>query len=110
MNNLAMDLGSGYKWDDYPPMIEVYRLVDGRFALAAGYEERDTLRSPTFPELEIPLAGIFDFPVPPENPVTVVRESTPPYGGGFFSVGTPLRGVRRRIHATALFQHSRPRR
>ena len=64
----------------YPPMIEVYRLVDGRFSLAAGYEDRDTLRSPAFPELEIPLAGIFDFPVAPETPVKVVREGTPPYG------------------------------
>ena len=64
----------------YPPMIEVYRLVEGRFSLAAGYEDRHTLRSHAFPELEIPLAGIFDFPVAPENPVEVVRESTPPYG------------------------------
>lgn len=63
----------------YPSMIEVYRLVDGRFTLAAGYEDRETLRSPAFPELAIPLTGIFDFPVAPESVVTVVREGTPPY-------------------------------
>ena len=71
----------------YPPMIEVYRLVEGRFSLAAGYEDRHTLRSPAFPELAIPLAGIFDFPIAPESPVEVVRESTPPY-----AAGAPRRG------------------
>jgi Uma2 family endonuclease len=63
----------------YPPLVEVYVLQGDHFRLAAGYDQDDTLRSPTFPDLAIELAGVFDFPIDPEERVNVVKEARPPY-------------------------------
>ena len=63
----------------YPPLIEVFILTGDTYRLAAGYEQDDTLRSPTFPDLTVELDGVFDFPVDPEERVNVVKEARPPY-------------------------------
>ena len=63
----------------YPALIEVYVLDGDHFRLAAGYEKDDTLRSPTFPELEMPLADVFDFPLEPGEEIMVIKEARAPY-------------------------------
>jgi Uma2 family endonuclease len=63
----------------YPSLVEVYVLRRGKYELHGGYEKHETLRSPTFRGLRVPLKGVFDFPLEPGEEVQTVRESTPPY-------------------------------
>lgn len=63
-----------------PPLIEVFRLDGPGYRLHAGYGQSDTLRSPRFPKLKLPLAGVFDFPVAPKAAGEKIRETAPPYG------------------------------
>jgi Uma2 family endonuclease len=63
----------------YPLLVEVFTLKQGEYVLHGGYEDRDTLKSAAFPDLELPLKEVADFPVDPEDRVKVVRETTPPY-------------------------------
>ncbi len=64
----------------YPPMLEVLSLAgNGRYAVEAVYSEADTLVSPSFPELRIPLADIFDFPIPEDQRIDELRDLQPPY-------------------------------
>jgi len=63
----------------YPSCIEVL-LLDGstyRFIHACGKD--DALRSPTFPDLEIDLPRLFDFPLEPGEEIQLVKEAHPPY-------------------------------
>ncbi|OGV73813.1 MAG: hypothetical protein A3K19_24545 [Lentisphaerae bacterium RIFOXYB12_FULL_65_16] len=77
----------------YPAMVEVLLLAtDGSYHARAAFTEKDTLESPTFPDLRLPLADIFDFPIPPEVKVNEIRESTPPYGAKRPRHGAPGRG------------------
>lgn len=63
----------------YPPMVEVLLLSpDGSYHARAAFTEKDVLESPSFPDLRLPLGDIFDFPIPPENAISEIRESTPP--------------------------------
>ena len=64
----------------HPALIEVFALADGRFHQADGFGKDDTLISPAFPELRIPLAEVFTFPLEPGEEVQEIRESEPPYG------------------------------
>jgi Uma2 family endonuclease len=61
-----------------PPLIEVFTLAGEAYRLAGGYEDRHTLKSPSFPDLEMPLHDVFDFPIEPGEKVWVVREGRPP--------------------------------
>jgi Uma2 family endonuclease len=64
----------------YPALIEVFILDGGSYRLHGGYEDRHTLKGATFPQLALPLKEVFDFPVPPEERVWVIREGRPsPY-------------------------------
>jgi Uma2 family endonuclease len=63
----------------YPSLVEVFTLTDSGYRLHAGYEKEETLLSPAFPELKLPLEAIFDFPVDPHERVTMVKETTPPF-------------------------------
>ncbi len=63
----------------HPALIEVNVLRNGKYELHGGYEKHETLRSPTFRGLRLPLKGVFDFPLEPGEEVQMVRESTPPY-------------------------------
>lgn len=65
-----------------PPLIEVLQLVGDSYRIAGVFTEKDTLRSPRFPELAIDLSEAFTLPVPPEEQVDEIRESAPPYAGG----------------------------
>ncbi len=67
----------------YPRLLEVYLLAGDAYRLVHTYCEyvRDEVFcSPTFPELELDLEKLFDFPIPPEERIQMVREGHPPYG------------------------------
>ena len=64
----------------YPPLVEVFVLAGDTYRLAAGYEQDDTLKSPTFPDLALPLTDAFGFPLEPGERVEMVKEGRPPYG------------------------------
>jgi len=63
----------------HPALIEIFLLETGRYHLAAGFSKRDTLTSPTFPDLSLPLSDIFTFPIPPGEEIQEICESAPPY-------------------------------
>lgn len=62
----------------HPALVEVFLLDGASYRCAAGYGRTETLRSPSFPELQLPLAGVFDFPLEPGEEVDEVREGRPP--------------------------------
>lgn len=59
-----------------PPMAEVYLLDDGGYRAQAVHTDRESLTSPSFPDLTLDLSEIFPF-----VEVDEVRESAPPYPG-----------------------------
>ena len=73
--------GVGEVWlvTPYPWMAEVFVLTDNGYRLDAAYEREGLLKSRVFPGLEIRLAEVFDFPIPPEERVEMVKEGRPPY-------------------------------
>jgi hypothetical protein len=58
----------------YPPMAEVYLLDGPGYRAHGAYTERETLVSPTFPDLELELDQIF-----PYVDLEELRESPSPY-------------------------------
>lgn len=62
----------------YPSVLEVFVLAEGGYRLQAVYGKDDTLVSPAFPELNLVLAAVFDFPLEPGEEVQLVREGRPP--------------------------------
>lgn len=57
----------------HPAVVEVFSLDGGSYRLVS-YGKSDTLRSRAFPELSIPLAEVFTFPLEPGDEVPIVRE------------------------------------
>ncbi len=62
----------------YPSAVEVFFLDGDSYRLKRTYAKEDTLLSPCFPDLEIELARVFDFPVDPDERVQLVKEGRPP--------------------------------
>jgi Uma2 family endonuclease len=73
--------GVGEVWlvTPYPHAVEVFLFKDGAYRVAAVYGKEDTLTSPSFPKLRIPLRKVFDFPLEPGERIQMVREGHPPY-------------------------------
>lgn len=63
----------------YPHLLEVLLLDGAGYRVHQVYRKPDTLTSPTLPGLEVPLVGVFDFPIPDAERIDEVHESTPPY-------------------------------
>ena len=63
----------------YPSCIEVLLLDGSTFRFIHACSKDDALRSPTFPDLEIDLLSLFDFPLEPGEEIQVVKEVPPPY-------------------------------
>lgn len=63
----------------YPWLAEVYVLDGNSFRLSKAYGREDTLQRVAFPELQIVLAEIFDYPIAPDEQVDLVKEGRPPY-------------------------------
>ncbi len=64
----------------YPWLAELYALDGDSYRLAQSCEKSDTLKSRIFPDLEIDLERVFDFPIEPEERIEMVKEGHPPYG------------------------------
>jgi Uma2 family endonuclease len=62
----------------FPSSVEVFHLDGSTYRLMASYGKEDTLTSPLFPDLQIELAGIFDFPVDPDEELHLIKEGRPP--------------------------------
>ena len=63
----------------YPALIEIFLLRDGAYVRAHAFIREQPFKSPTFPDLELNLDTLFDFPIPPEERIDVVKEGRPPY-------------------------------
>lgn len=63
----------------YPWLAEVFVLDGDCYKLAAAYSREDTLTSPTLDGLTIDLRPVFDYPIPPEEQIDMVKEGHPPY-------------------------------
>jgi Uma2 family endonuclease len=63
----------------YPSLLEVFVLEGSAFSLRHAFSKEDILRSPSFPELEITLADVFDFPIDPDEQIELIKEGHPPY-------------------------------
>lgn len=64
----------------HPAVVEVLSLDGGTYRLAHAFGKEDTLKSPAFPDVSIPLADVFTFPLEPGDEVPVVREPPARYG------------------------------
>jgi Uma2 family endonuclease len=64
----------------YPHCVEVFLLDGPGYRLAGVWRRQDTLRSPTFPDLAVDLAPVFDFPLEPGEETPAVREPPARYG------------------------------
>jgi len=64
----------------YPSLIEVLVLDGDSYRIKHSYVKEDTLSSPSFPDLAIELASIFDFPIDPEEEIQLIKERRPSYG------------------------------
>lgn len=62
-----------------PSAFEVFVLDGPTYRLAGGYGKTDAFASPTFPELQLDLARVFDFPPEPGDAVEVVKEPPASY-------------------------------
>jgi Uma2 family endonuclease len=67
----------------YPSGVEVLVLDQGGYRIHKLYRRQDTLLSPSFPELRLPLQDVFDFPLAPEEVILEVKESPAPYTPGW---------------------------
>jgi Uma2 family endonuclease len=66
----------------WPPCAEVFVLDGPTYRRHAAFIQTQTLRGATFPELEIDLAPVFDFPLEPGEEPSIAREPPPRRYGG----------------------------
>ncbi len=62
----------------WPSLVEVFILDGKSYRLHGVFGKEETLSSPTFPDLKLALAGIFDFPLEPDEQPPAVREPPTP--------------------------------
>ncbi|MDA0321237.1 MAG: Uma2 family endonuclease [Verrucomicrobia bacterium] len=63
----------------YPSLLEIFVLKDSAYLRAHAFTRDQPFESPTFPDLELDLETLFEFPIPPEERIDVVKEGRPPY-------------------------------
>jgi len=63
----------------YPWLAEVFVLDGDSYRLKSCYSKKDTLESPTFTGLAVELRPVFDFPIPPDERIDLVKEGRPEY-------------------------------
>ncbi len=64
----------------YPHAVEVFVLDGESYRFASVYGKEHKLKSICFPELEIELEKIFNFPIEDSERIKMVKEGRPPYG------------------------------
>ncbi len=65
----------------FPPCVEVFVLDGPTYRRHSAHVQTDTLASPTFPELKVDLAPVFDFPLEPGEEPPSVKEPPGRYAG-----------------------------
>ncbi len=66
----------------FPSVVEIFTLADGKYVADRAFERDDTLTSPSFADLRLPLVDIFDFPLTAEEQSLFdfqLREPPAPY-------------------------------
>lgn len=63
----------------YPALVEMFRLDRDDYRLHKVYMPDETLKSPAFAGLELPLAEVFDYPLEEGETLMMVREEQPRY-------------------------------
>ena len=63
----------------YPSCVEVYRLDGASYRLVQLFEKKDSLESASFPNLQIDLGAVFDFPIDPGEEIQLIKEGRPAY-------------------------------
>lgn len=65
----------------FPSLVEVLLLREGKYLLWQGFSDADTLASPSFHDLKIELAGVFEFAIEQHtrNPAFMKEPAAPPY-------------------------------
>lgn len=63
----------------WPSIVEVFVLSGKTYRLAGAFRKEDACASPTFPDLRLDLARVFDFPPEPGDAVEVVKEPPAAY-------------------------------
>lgn len=78
--NLYARCGVNEYWivTPFPSMVEVLSLANGKYVVQHVFGRDDTLISPSFPELPITLADVFDFPLEPDEEPPVAKEPPAP--------------------------------
>jgi Uma2 family endonuclease len=66
----------------WPASVEVLLLDGSTYRLQGVFGKDDALVSPTFPDLRIRLADVFNFPLEPHEQPPKVREPPPKYRAG----------------------------
>ncbi len=78
MHKMDLYAASGVKevWlvTPYPALVEVYLLKDKSYLLKKVFSKNDELKSPTFKDLKLDLAPVFDFPLEPDENIYVIKE------------------------------------
>ncbi len=64
----------------FPWLAEVYVLDGNSYRLAQSCEKTDKLNSKIFPDLEVDLEQVFNFPIDKSEQITMIKETCPPYG------------------------------
>mgnify|MGYP001551751117 CR=1 FL=1 len=63
----------------YPSCVEIFLLDGNTYRFIQACDKEDELKSPTFPDLEVGLPRLFDFPLEPGEQIQRVKEVHPPY-------------------------------
>ncbi len=63
----------------YPSLMEVLLLSNHAYEINGVFSNEDNLSSPTFSDLNLNLAAVFNFPIPPDESIDEIKESTPEY-------------------------------
>jgi len=63
----------------YPSCVEIFLLDGSTYRFIQACDKEDELKSPTFPDLEVDLPHLFDFPLEPGEEIQRVKEVHPPY-------------------------------
>ena len=63
----------------FPSSVEIFLLDGNTYRLHSTFAKADILTSPSLDGLKIDLTRVFDFPVDPQEEMSVVREGHPVY-------------------------------
>ena len=94
----------------YPSLIEVFLLQDRAYRRVHAFTREQRLLSPTFAGLDIDLNALFDFPIPPEERIEMVKEGHPPYAAKAETAGAGSMEDRKPGHLSAGVNDSHPSR